>query len=187
MHKYLEIYYFIDRFDFKELSEIKKKINIIFRDYNRKIEKNEILKTKYFCEKKGFDLYLANNIRLALKLNLKGVYLPAFNRNLNYKNINCSKNFKIIGSAHNSIEVKIKEKQNCDKIFISPIFKTEKNKNFLDTIRFNLLANKTKKPIISLGGINSKNLKKIRLTKSCGIASISWIKKNGLNKFRPFL
>ena len=64
MHKYLEIYYFIDRFDFKELSEIKKKINIIFRDYNRKIEENEILKTKYFCKKKGFNLFLANNIKL---------------------------------------------------------------------------------------------------------------------------
>ena len=182
MHKYLEIYYFIDKFDFKELSEIKKKINIIFRDYNRKIKKNEILKTKYFCKKKGFGLYLANNIRLATKLNLNGVYLPSFNRNLNYKNLSCSKDFKIIGSAHNSVEIKIKEKQNCEKIFISPIFKTEKNKNYLDTIKFNLLANETKKQIISLGGINSKNLKRVKLTKCVGIASISWIKKNGLNK-----
>ena len=182
MHKYLEIYYFIDKFDFKELSEIKKKINIIFRDYNRKIKKNEILKTKYFCKKKGFGLYLANNIRLATKLNLNGVYLPSFNRNLNYKNLSCSKDFKIIGSAHNSVELKIKEKQNCEKIFISPIFKTEKNKNYLDTIKFNLLANETKKQIISLGGINSKNLKRVKLTKCVGIASISWIKKNGLNK-----
>ena len=182
MHKYLEIYYFIDRFDFKELSEIKKKINIIFRDYNRKIEENEILKTKYFCKKKGFNLFLANNIKLATKLGLDGVYLPAFNKNLNYKNVSCYRNFKIIGSAHNSIEIKIKERQNCEKIFISPIFKTAKNKKFLDTIKFNLLANQTNKKIISLGGINSKNFKKIKLTKSCGFASITWIKKNGLNK-----
>ena len=113
---------------------------------------------------------------------MDGIYLPAFNRKLNYRNINCSKNFKIIGSAHNIREIKIKEKQKCEKIFISPLFKTEKNKNFLDTIKFNLIANKTKKQIISLGGINSKNLKRINLTKSRGVASISWIKKNGLNK-----
>ena len=182
MHKYLEIYYFIDRFDFKELSEIKKKINIIFRDYNRKIEENEILKTKYFCKKKGFNLFLANNIKLAMRLGLDGVYIPAFNKNLNYKNVSCYKNFKIIGSAHNSIEIKVKERQNCEKIFISPIFKTEKNKKFLDTIKFNLLANSTKKQIVSLGGINSKNFRKIKITKSLGFASISWIKKNGLNK-----
>ena len=182
MHKYLEIYYFIDRFDFKELSEIKKKINIIFRDYNRKIDENEILKTKYFCKKNGLNLFLANNIKLATKLGLDGVYLPAFNKNLNYKNLSCHKNFKIIGSAHNSMEIKIKEKQNCKKIFISPIFKTAKSKKFLDTIKFNLLANQTNKKIVSLGGINSKNLRNVNLTRSCGIASISWIKKNGLNK-----
>ena len=59
--------------------------------------------------------------------------------------MNCYKNFKIIGSAHNSIEIKIKEKQNCEKIFISPIFKTEKNKKFLDTIKFNLISKSNKK------------------------------------------
>ena len=96
--------------------------------------------------------------------------------------MSCYKNFKIIGSAHNSIEIKIKERQNCEKIFISPIFKTEKNKKFLDTIKFNLLANQTSKKIVSLGGINSKNIRSINLTRSSGIASISWIKKNGLNK-----
>ncbi len=121
-------------------------------------------------------------MRVAIKLNLNGVYLPAFNRNLNYKNASFNKNFMIIGSAHNPKEIKIKEKQNCKKIFISPIFKSEKNNNYLDTIKFNLLANQTKKQIISLGGINSKNFRKIKLTKSCGFASISWIKKNGLNK-----
>ena len=31
---------------------------------------------------------------------------------------------------------------------------------------------------IALGGINSSNLKKLKLTKSSGFASISWIKKN---------
>ena len=82
---------------------------------------NEILKIKRICKKKGFGLYLANNIKLAIKLNLNGVYLPAFNKNLNFKNISCSKNFKIIGSAHNFKEVRIKEKQKCEKIFISPI------------------------------------------------------------------
>ncbi len=140
------------------------------------------MKTKYFCRKKGFNLFLANNIKLARKLGLNGVYLPAFNKNLNTKNVSCYKSFKIIGSAHNSIEIKIKERQNCEKIFISPIFKTEKNKKFLDTIKFNLLANQTSKEIVSLGGINSKNLRNVYLTRSCGIASISWIKKNGLNK-----
>ena len=182
MHNYFEIYYFIDKFNLKELSNIKRKINIVFRDYSKKNNLNEILVTKTFCKKKGFKLYLANNLKLAIKLCLDGVYLPAFNQCQKYHNLTIYKNFKIIGSAHNIKEIRIKESQNCEKIFISPIFKTEKNRKFLGTVKFNLLAKNTKKKVIALGGMNTENLNKIRLTKSKGIASISWIKKNGLNK-----
>ena len=183
MHNYFEVYYFIDKFNLKDLLKIKRKINIIFRDYSKNNDQNEILKTKIFCKKKGFNLYLANNVNLAIKLGLNGVYLPAFNKNLKYKNISCNKQFKIIGSAHNIEEIRIKENQNCEKIFISPLFQTKKTKNYLDVVRFNFLANITKKEIICLGGINSNNLNRVNLTKSKGIASISWIKKNGLNKY----
>ncbi len=182
MHNYFQVYYFIDELNLKELSNIKKKINIIFRNYSKSYNTNDIIKIYDYCKKKGFKLFLSNNIKLAIRLNLDGVYLPAFNKKLNYFNFSCKKTFKIIGSAHNIREIKIKEQQNCEKIFISPIFKTEKNKNYLGTTKFNLIANSTRKQIISLGGINFKNLKKINLTKSEGIASISWIKKNGLNK-----
>ena len=166
----------------KELSGIKKKINIIFRQYNKKYDLKEILKTKNYCKKKGYNLYLANNIRLASRLNLSGVYIPSFNKKINFKNISTYKNFKIIGSAHNLKELRIKENQNCSEIFISPLFKTKKNSSFLDIVRFNLIAIKTKKKIVALGGVNFKTLNRINMTKSFGIASISWIKKNGLNK-----
>ena len=39
---------------------------------------------------------------------------------------------------------------------------------------------------IALGGINEKNYKKIKLLRTNGFASISWAKKNGLRKLRPF-
>jgi len=182
MHNYFKIYYFIDQFNLKELSGIKKKINIIFRQYNKKYDLKEILKTKDYCKKKGYNLFLANNIRLASRLNLNGVYIPSFNKNINFKNISAGKNFKIIGSAHNLKELRIKENQNCSEIFISPLFKTKKNNSFLDVVRFNLISIKTKKKIVALGGINFKTLNRIKMTKSFGIASISWIKKNGLNK-----
>ncbi len=182
MHNYFEVYYFIDKFNLKEFSNINRKINIIFRDYSKNYDQNEIIKTQSYCKKKGFKLFLANDLKLSLKLGLDGVYIPAFNKKLNIHNI-CSKTkFQIIGSAHNICELKIKEKQNCQKIFIVPLFKTEKNKLFLGPTKFNLIAKNTTREIICLGGINSGNIKKIYLTKSIGFASISWIKKNGLNK-----
>ena len=179
MHFNFKVYYFIQNFNLKELSNINKPINIIFRNYNNNYLE-DLIKTKNFCKKKGFNLFLSNNLHLALKLRLDGVYIPSFNKRLIYKNLNLVKKFKFIGSAHNISEIKIKEKQNCEEIFLSPIFKTDKHKNYLDTIKFNLLALELKKDVIALGGINSSNLKKINLTKSKGVASISWIKKNGL-------
>tara|TARA_X000001036_G_scaffold396322_1_gene397828 strand:+ start:330 stop:875 length:546 start_codon:yes stop_codon:yes gene_type:complete len=177
MHKNYNIYYFIDRFNIKELSNINKKINIIYRNYKSSNYLDEVLKIKKFCKKKKFKFYLANNTKIAKRLRLDGVYLPSFNKNLKYSNLNLKNGFKIIGSAHNINEIKIKEKQNCEYIFLSPLFKTNKHKYYLDVIKFNLISNVTKRKIVCLGGINSSNLKKINLTKSNGIAAISWIKK----------
>ena len=54
-----------------------------------------------------------------------------------------------------------------------------KNKNFLGITKFNLIRLYTKKKIIALGGINQKNIKKLKLCNVKGVASISWVKKNG--------
>tara|TARA_B100000674_G_scaffold453148_1_gene425220 strand:+ start:140 stop:685 length:546 start_codon:yes stop_codon:yes gene_type:complete len=180
MHTNFKFYYFIENFNLKELSNIKKSINIIFRNYHSNDYINDLIKTRNYCKKKGFKLYLSNNINLAIKLQLDGVYLPSFNKNLGYKNLNYKKKFRIIGSAHNISEIKIKEKQNCEEIFLSPIFKTEKQKQYLDIIKFNLQTLATNKRIIALGGVNLNNLKRVNLTRSKGVASITWIKKNGL-------
>ena len=182
MHINYEIYYFIDSFNFKDLSNINKRINIIYRNYSKKNDLIDLIRVKRICKKKGLRLFISNNLKLALKLDLDGLYLPSFNKKLKYKNIPCKKKFELIGSAHNISEINNKNKQGCSRIFISPIFKTSKHKNHLDTIKFNLLSINIKNKVIALGGINSSNVLKIRLTKSKGFASISWIKKNGLNK-----
>ena len=182
MHTNFKIYYFIEKFNLKDLSKINKSINIIFRNYKKNDFSDDLIKLRNLCRKRGHNIYLSNNIKLASKLKLDGVYLPSFNKRLIYKNLNLRKKFKIIGSAHSIAEIKIKEMQNCEEIFISPIFKTAKHKNFLDILKFNLITKETKIKIVALGGINNQNLRKINLTKSRGVASISWIKKNGLNK-----
>ena len=94
------------------------------------------------------------------------------------------KNFKIIGSAHSIKQIRIKEKQGTEAIFISPIFKTKKYKKFLNPIKFNLLTLETTKKIIALGGIAVKNLNKLRITKSYGFAGISFFKDNNKIKIQ---
>ena len=119
-------------------------------------------------------LYLANNIKLALKLDLDGVYIPAFNKDYKINSYNFKKKFKILGSAHNLKEIRTKELQKVDYLFLSPLFISKKNKTELGIYRFINLSKKTKRRIICLGGINRNNFKKIKLIKPYGIAAISY-------------
>ena len=80
-----------------------------------------ILTIKNYCKKKGLKFYLANNIKLAIQLNLDGVYIPSFNKNLNHLSYSIKNKFDVVGSAHNLKEIKIKELQKVNKIFISSI------------------------------------------------------------------
>ena len=183
-----KIYCFINEFNLAELSELSNNINLIYRNYNKQNDIKTILKLRDFCRKTQSKLFISNNIKLALNLKLNGIYVPSFNKKLNYNYIyNKPKKFSIIGSAHNLKEILIKEKQGCEEIFISSIFQNQKSRNYLGITKFNLLARKTKHKIIALGGINEKNYKKLKSTLSDGFASISWAKKNGLRKLRPLL
>tara|TARA_B100002052_G_C15558556_1_gene452392 strand:+ start:78 stop:608 length:531 start_codon:yes stop_codon:yes gene_type:complete len=166
-------YYFIDKFDSNKIQKQNKQTIIIYRNYSsKKLDEKVILKIKNYCKKKKLKLFLSNNIKLALKLKLNGVYIPSFNNNLSHLNYSFTKNFKIIGSAHNLKEIRIKEKQKVDKIFLSSLFK--KNKNFINFYKFRYLSNLTKKKIVALGGINKNNLKKLKLLKNQEFAGISY-------------
>ena len=183
MHiNYFKKFLFIDDFNQNILFSIDKDFDIIYRNYEDNSNETLLKKIKNFCKRTNRKLYLSNNLKLALKLDLDGVYIPAFNKKLNFKNLTLKKDFKIIGSAHNIYEIKTKLTQQCKLIFLSPIFKSEKNKNFLGVIKFNILCLGFQKKFIALGGINRNNIKKILLTKSEGVAGISQIKeikKNG--------
>ena len=136
------------------------------------IDKKNIIKIKKYCKKKLIKFYLSNNIKLALKLDLDGAYIPAFNTDLKHLAYSFKKNFIIIGSAHNLKEIRMKEKQNVQKIFLSSLFKN--NKNYLGINRLKLLSKLTKKKIVVLGGITKKNKQKINLVNQSDFAGISY-------------
>tara|TARA_A100001035_G_C27692215_1_gene458350 strand:- start:36 stop:566 length:531 start_codon:yes stop_codon:yes gene_type:complete len=166
-------YYFIDKFDTNNIDKQDKQTAIIYRNYSiKKLDQALILKIKRYCKKKSINFYLSNNIKLAIKLDLDGAYISAFNKSLKHLGYTYKKNFKIIGSAHNIKEIKNKELQKVEKIFLSSIFK--KNKNYLGINKFKLISDYTKKKIVALGGISRKNIQKLNLTKSSEFAGISY-------------
>ena len=166
-------YYFINNFDTNNIDQQGKQTVIIYRNYSlKKVNQLEILKFKNYCKKKGLKFYLSNNVKLAIKLGLDGAYIPSFNKKFNHLSCIHNNDFKIVGSAHNLKEIRIKELQNVDKIFLSSLFK--KNRNYLGINKFKLMSNLTKKKIVVLGGIAKKNIKLLNLIKKSEFAGISY-------------
>ena len=171
MHK-IRKYYFINKFDSNNIDKQEINTGIIYRNYELENNLNTIIKLKQYCKKKGYKFFLSNNIKLALHLNLDGAYIPSFNNQTNHLSFSFKKKFIIIGSAHNNKEIKIKEKQGVSIIFLSSIFK--KNKNYLGINKFKLFSKLTNKKIVALGGISNLNLKKLSLLNCFGFAGISY-------------
>ena len=71
-------------------------------------------------------------------------------------------------------EIRVKERQRVNKIFLSSVFK--KNQNYLGLNKFKLISNYSKTEIIALGGVSEENVKMLLLTKSKGFAGISYFK-----------
>jgi thiamine-phosphate pyrophosphorylase len=102
-------YYFINNFDTNNIDQQEKPTVIIYRNYgSKKVNQLEILKFKNYCKKKGLKFYLSNNVKLAIKLGLDGAYIPSFNKKFNHLSCVHNKDFKIVGSAHNLKEIRIK-------------------------------------------------------------------------------
>ena len=174
MHfKLLDKYYFINSLDTNNFKKQDKETIVIYRNYtSSKIDANKLVKFKNFLKKKGNKLLIANNFKLALKLRLDGVYLPSFNKKFNHLAYSTFTNFIILGSAHNIKEIRVKELQKIQKIFISSLFK--KNNNYLGLNKFKILKKYTRKKVVALGGISRKNIKKTSLLNISGIAGISY-------------
>ena len=176
MHnKSFDKYYFIKEFNQSHIDKQDKKTTLIFRNYNQQIDEKLILAIKKYCKKRGNKFLISNNIKLAIKLNLDGAYIPSFNKETKHLSFSYKKNFILLGSAHNINEIRTKELQGINTIFISSLFK--KNKNYLGINKFKLLSSFSSKPLVALGGLSEDNLKKLRLTSCLGFAGISFFEQ----------
>ena len=154
------------------LKNIKKrnKFVIIYRNNKNLGDLENLFKFRKLCKLKSIEFFVANNVRLAVKLNSDGIYISSYNKSLKLLLLK-KRNFKIIGSAHSNKEIFTKTKQGCDTIIFSKLFQVDYDKkaSFLGLIKFNNFLRNNKK-LIPLGGINSSNLNKLRIIMSEGFA-----------------
>ena len=172
MHKYLpNLFVFLDKFE-SQIFNNNTNIGVIYRNYKDPKREVELFKIAKACKKNRFKLFVSNDIKLAVKVRADGIYIPSFNKTFRHLAFSLKKNFKIIGSAHNIREIRNKELQNVEKIFLSSLFK--KNNNFLGINKFKLLTKLTNKKVVALGGISKKNKKKLKLLNKIDFAGITY-------------
>ena len=165
-------FYFISSFKKNKIDKLDNNTGIIYRNYHNKLNIKEIINIKKYCKLKNIKFFLSNNFKIALKLQLNGAYIPSFNGSFKHLHYKIKPSFKILGSAHNIKEIRIKEKQRVQLIFISSLFK--KNENFLGINKFKLFSKQTNKKVLALGGITKNNIKKIKLLNCYGFSGISY-------------
>tara|TARA_B100000965_G_scaffold354738_1_gene331569 strand:+ start:2844 stop:3419 length:576 start_codon:yes stop_codon:yes gene_type:complete len=154
------------------------KFNIIYRSKKKSKSIDKLILFRKACRTRNIDFYVSNDVKLARILKADGVYISAYNKSLKIAHLKNS-NLKIIGSAHNIKELKIKKAQGCSNIIFSRLFLTsyKEKKGFLGIVKFNLLRLLIKENLTPLGGIRLSNLNKLNLIKCNSIALSSEIKK----------
>ena len=170
------MYIFLDHYNSQIFKNNNTNIGIIYRNYNDPKRDTALIKIAKACKKKRYQLFVSNDIRLAIKIKADGIYIPSFNKTKRFLNLE-KRNFIILGSAHNQKEIKEKISQKCGAIFLSPAFYVKKSKNFHGINKFNFLSHSNKIKMFALGGINENNIRKLNLLHIKGLGGISFFKK----------
>ena len=185
MHKKLpNIFIFIDKYNNEIFKNKNTNIGIVYRNYDDENRENQLIKIAKGCKKRGYQLFVSNDIRLAYKFKADGIYIPSFNKTRNFLNLE-KKSLKLIGSAHSQKEIHKKIEQKCTTIFLSPLFYVKKSKKFLGLHKFNYLSNLNKIKILPLGGISENNIRKLKILSAQGFGGITIFKKKKPASKRP--
>jgi thiamine-phosphate pyrophosphorylase len=159
-------------------------INIII-DINENTSKNleNQLSIIKFAKKNRIPFLIKNDFQKSIKYKANGVFISSSHKKIT-KPIFLKKNFCIVGGAHNQLEYAQKLKQKCQLLMLSPLFFNEKyTKNkILNISKFNTKTMNWNISLCALGGINSKTLKKISLTKCVAIGFKKFISKAKIKK-----
>ena len=122
MHKNIpNKFYFINSFKKNNIDKLDNNTGVIYRNYSNKLNIKEIVKLKQYLSKRKIKFYLSNYYKVAIKLRLDGAYIPSFNKGFRHLNYFTKSSFIKLGSAHNIKDIRLKELQGVELIFISSI------------------------------------------------------------------
>ena len=171
------LWYFTDKDKTKDiintLSGLPTYSGIVLRNYCSKERKTIIKNVLRIAKRKNFMVLMGSHPRV--HGNINGLHLPKWE----YK---CRRNTKkqiVSVSAHSLKDKRKIINTKADIIFLSSVFHTNSHpkRKHLGIIRFGLLARSLARPVIALGGINNKNIKKLKHFPISGVAAIEALKQ----------
>ena len=181
-------------FNLVNLIELSKIIKIDFLQLRPKYitfkKNNEFIKKYHFlfhkiCTENKIKLIINDDLRLAKKLRFDGIHLGQEDISCKEARDYLGKNSIIGISCNNSVRLSIKAKKDgADYVAFGPMFtsKTKENKkNLIDLKKFKEKEDKIPLPYTLIGGIDHKNVYKIKKIKAKNIAIINslWDFKDG--------
>ena len=185
MNKKFNVFFITEKLNELNLDYVKKTGAILILRNIKKYKNEELKKFNKNCSRRNIDLFIPNNIKTLFFLNSNNFYISAYNKKP-FKHLKKIKpKIKILGSAHNFLEIKEKTNQGCDYIVLSRIFETsnKNKKGHLGTLKFNLITRKFAKKFIALGGINERKFKLLKMLNIFGCVMLKDKKKAG--KYLP--
>ena len=185
INKKFNVFFITEKLNELNLDYVKKTGAILILRNIEKYKNEELKKFNKHCLQRNIDLFIPNNIKTLFFLKSDNFYVSAYNKRPLKHLKKIKPNIKILGSAHNFLEIKKKIDQGCDYIVLSRIFETsnKNKKGHLGTLKFNLITRKFAKKFIALGGINERRFKLLKILNIFGCVMLKDKKKAG--KYLP--
>ena len=147
---------------------------MIFRHYQEK--KRALLAKKVLlkCHQKKILCLIGGDIQLALKLNADGIHLPEDHLKKIGQRPKVHKNMLITAATHSFKMVRRAYTLKIDAAILSPVYKTKSHPETpaIGRLQFASICNRSKIPIIALGGIGSDETLNLMYAGAFGIAGI---------------
>ena len=160
----------VDELAFLKLLPSAKFIGIVVRTKNKKLLYKKTKLVSKICKMKGFKIVVSSSPQIAMSVGAYGVH---FSRDI--KNTRIYSKLSYSCSFHKLSDIRRTMSLSVNKVFISPLFKTTSSnkKKPLGLTRLLILSRSLKCEIGVLGGVNKKNIYKLRNKGITHIAGVS--------------
>jgi len=152
----------------------------LFRHYNDPRREDLAIALLRLCRRRHLKLLIAGNWRLAAKIGADGTHLPAWMvRRIGPMALPIQRRpgFLVTAAAHSPRELNRAKDIGADAVFLSPIFATASHPKAqpLGILRTTAWAKDSDVSVYALGGIGTRNGRRLFGTAFTGIAGISGI------------